>query len=89
MNFIFALVTSLFLMFAPAPTTTVGDCWDNYTSCVISAYVDYRLTGDYDALIGQLDSCLSTAEECERIVLERQLRNQQQVWEWLNGVFVF
>lgn len=83
------LLLSLTLFFSNPGGTTVADCWDNYLSCIISAYVDYRRTGDYDALIGQLDSCLSTAEECERIVLDRQRENQRIVWEWLDGIFVF
>jgi hypothetical protein len=84
------LLISLALFFSnPGGTTTVGDCWDNYTTCILSAYVDYRRSGNYDALVNQLYSCLSNAEECERIVLERQRENQRQVWEWLDGVFVF
>lgn len=83
------LLISLALFFSNPGGTTVSDCWDNYTTCIISAYVDYRRSGDYDALIGQLDSCLSTAQECERIVLERQRENQRKVWEWLDGIFVF
>lgn len=83
------ILLSLTLFFSNPGGTTVGDCWDNYTTCIISAYVDYRRTDDYDALTRQLDSCLSNAEECERIVLERQRENQRKVWEWLDGIFVF